>query len=100
MSDYSSMPASGGDSELQDFLMAEKQKAQVQAQVSVHTEPNFNVFMSMAFKNKSKIQFNLSQFLLFFLFRFMNSPKFVGIDVWTHRAVNLIAKPKHVYQIV
>lgn len=41
MSDYSSTPASGGDSELQEFLMAEKQKAQVQAQVSVHTIPTF-----------------------------------------------------------
>lgn len=33
MSDYSSTPPAG-DSELQDFLMAEKQKAQVNAQVS------------------------------------------------------------------
>lgn len=33
MADFSSTPTSGGDSELQDFLMAEKQKAQVNAQV-------------------------------------------------------------------
>lgn len=35
MTDYGSTPPSGGDSELQDFLMAEKQKAQVNAQVSI-----------------------------------------------------------------
>lgn len=38
MGDYSSTPPAGGssagDGELQDFLMAEKQKAQVNAQVS------------------------------------------------------------------
>lgn len=35
MADYSSSGASsGGDAELQEFLMAEKQKAQVNAQVS------------------------------------------------------------------
>lgn len=35
MSDFGSGSAAGaGDSELQDFLMAEKQKAQVNAQVS------------------------------------------------------------------
>lgn len=34
MSDYSSTPTTSGDSELQDFLLAEKQKAQVNAQVS------------------------------------------------------------------
>lgn len=35
MGDYSnSTPSSGGDSELQEFLMVEKQKAQVNAQVS------------------------------------------------------------------
>ncbi|XP_055304535.1 mitochondrial import inner membrane translocase subunit Tim8 [Sitodiplosis mosellana] len=38
MSDYSSTPTSGGDSELQDFLMAEKQKAQVNAQIHEFTE--------------------------------------------------------------
>lgn len=36
MTDYGSTPpTNAGDSELQDFLMAEKQKAQVNAQVSV-----------------------------------------------------------------
>lgn len=35
MTDYSSTPPTGSDSELQDFLMAEKQKAQVNAQVSI-----------------------------------------------------------------
>lgn len=35
MTDYGSTPATGGDAELQDFLMAEKQKAQVNAQVSI-----------------------------------------------------------------
>ena len=44
MTDYGSTPASSGDSELQDFLMAEKQKAQVNAQVSVHIEPIFSGF--------------------------------------------------------
>lgn len=34
MGDYSSSTTPSGDSELQDFLMAEKQKAQVNAQVS------------------------------------------------------------------
>lgn len=42
MTDYGATPPSGGaDSELQDFLMAEKQKAQVNAQVSISTP--FNV---------------------------------------------------------
>lgn len=35
MTDYGSTPPTGGDAELQDFLMAEKQKAQVNAQVSI-----------------------------------------------------------------
>lgn len=74
MSDYSSMPASGGDSELQDFLMAEKQKAQVQAQVSVHTEPNFNVFMSMArfLHSKTNQKYN-SIYRNFFFFSYSDS---------------------------
>lgn len=43
MGDYSSTTTSSGDSELQEFLMAEKQKAQVQAQVSCHTLNQFQV---------------------------------------------------------
>lgn len=35
MADYDSLSSKGADSELQDFLMAEKQKAQVNAQVCV-----------------------------------------------------------------
>lgn len=39
MSDFgSSSSSSGGDAELQEFLMAEKQKAQVNAQVSTEIE--------------------------------------------------------------
>lgn len=42
MGDYSSQSAqSAGDSELQDFLMVEKQKAQVNAQVSVNARNRF-----------------------------------------------------------
>lgn len=37
MTDYGSHPPTGGDAELQDFLLAEKQKAQVNAQVSSPT---------------------------------------------------------------
>lgn len=66
MSDYSSTPTSGGDSELQDFLMAEKQKAQYQAQVSVHTEPSSNVFMPVELYIKNTI--DLSHFFLLFSF--------------------------------
>lgn len=37
MTDYGSTPPSGaGDAELQDFLLVEKQKAQVNAQVSIY----------------------------------------------------------------
>lgn len=37
MTDYGSSSPPSGDSELQDFLMVEKQKAQVNAQVSVRS---------------------------------------------------------------
>lgn len=38
MSDFDSLPASSGDKELQDFLMIEKQKAQVNAQIHEFNE--------------------------------------------------------------
>lgn len=41
MTDYGSTPPTGGDAELQDFLMAEKQKAQVNAQVSISIRVHF-----------------------------------------------------------
>lgn len=68
MSDYSSTPANSGDSELQEFLMAEKQKAQVQAQVSVYTTP-ISTFISCvdAFDNKKKFVQRISHFISVFL---------------------------------
>lgn len=99
MSDYSSTPTNSGDSELQEFLMAEKQKAQVQAQVSIQTTPISNFVScrsSLACDNQNTIDIpHFSCCFCFSFFRFTNSTKSVGIDALTHRAVNLTAKPKH-----
>lgn len=104
MGDYSASSTPSGDSELQDFLMAEKQKAQVNAQVSVCPENSITSKYNhhqVAVHSIIKPKTNLIDRLLFpFVFRFTNSPKSVGIDVLTRRAVNLIARPKRVYQIV
>jgi hypothetical protein len=63
----------GADSELQEFLMIEKQKAQVNAQVCV-----FFVKHQICCKSYSDI----------YDFRFMNSMKYVGINVWISQEAN------------
>lgn len=74
MSEFGDLSSSdlpkGGDHELQEFLMVEKQKAQFNAQVSFTTRLIF--------------------FALIYLFhcRFTNLTTFVGKSVWTNPEVN------------
>lgn len=104
MTDYGSSSASSGDAELQDFLMVEKQKAQVNAQVSVNTQNRFYCdficFICDLVDSREQITLIEYAFLFAIIFRSMNLQRFVGSDVWTHQALNLIVKPKHAYQIV
>lgn len=73
---FSNLEGKGGDKELQDFLMVEKQKAQFNAQVI-------------------STSFSLMQLLSFFIFRYMNLATFVGTNAWTSHQVNWIVKLKH-----
>lgn len=83
MADFEGQKPSG-DSELENFLMIEKQKAQVNAQVRKQVfflRPKFNNF-----------------FCLFS--RFMNSMKFVGTNVLRNQDKNWIVNKKIVFIIV
>lgn len=83
MGDYEPMSKSQqADAELQEFLMIEKQKAQVQAQV--YTK------LSITSKRSMKI------YIYIFVCRSMSSMKYVGTLVSTSQEVNWTVERKHV----
>lgn len=68
----------GGDKELQEFLIVEKQKAQFNAQVRLYVIRRLNI--------------NL--YILIFFSRYMNLMTFAGINVWIRPAANWTVKQK------
>lgn len=75
---FSSLSDKGGDKELQEFLLVEKQKAQFNAQVKVNWSTKLTCFYT------------------FFFLRYTSSVIFVGTSVWISLQVNWIVEPRHV----
>lgn len=84
MSDFdSNSPLVGSDKEIQEFLMLEKQKAQVNAQVKfIHLYFRFQLMDHGSF------------------FRYMNSMRSAGTNASVSRAPSWIAPPKPALPIV
>lgn len=90
LSDYAGA-TKGVDSELQDFLLAEKQKAQFHAQVWWgHFGHKLSIFLA------------LSSIIIFFscFYRYMNLMIFAGTSAWINREQNWIHAQRHALPIV
>lgn len=95
MADFDSLPTKSGDSELQDFLMVEKQKAQVNAQVcncctrDIIQTVQHGLFTDAITYRCDVICFTTFNSLHFvWLHRFTNSMRSVGINALNLQAAN------------